>query len=258
MLKKLLSSLSQPAPAPAAAPVPAAAPAPVPAADPAPARPRTGVLDLTKKTAFSLSKNGLEGQRAAVYLVLDRSGSMRRFYKDGTMQYLGERALGLSRALDDDGQVPVMFFSTELDGTTVLELGNHTGRINEVHARLGHMGRTRYTNAIKAVIAHYRNSGASDPVFVLFQTDGSPDRDDREGTEEMLTAAKELPMFWSFVGFGNDIAFLRTVDQLPGIDNTGFFHVPDPDSVGDAALYDGITAQFGPYLTAARAAGILR
>ncbi|MFJ2217822.1 VWA domain-containing protein [Streptomyces sp. NPDC101062] len=241
MLKKLLSSLSQHAPA-----------------EPAPVRPRTGVLDLTKKAAFSLSKNGLEGQHAAVYLVLDRSGSMRRFYDDGTMQYLGERALGLSRALDDDGQVPVMFFSSDLDGTTVLELGSHTGRINEVHAQLGHMGRTRYTQAISAVIEHYQNSGATDPAFVLFQTDGSPDRDDRRATEEMLSAAKKLPMFWSFVGFGDDLEFLRTVDQLPGVDNTGFFHVPDPDSVSDAELYDGITAQFGPYLTAARAAGILR
>ncbi len=254
MLKKFFSSLSQPAPAVAPAP----APAPVPAASSAAGRPHAGVLDLTKKAAFSLSKNGLEEQRAAVYLVLDRSGSMRRFYNDGTMQYLGERALGLSRALDDDGRVPVMFFSTDLDGTTVLKLGNHTGRINEVHARLGRMGRTRYTNAIKAVIAHYQDSGSTDPAFVLFQTDGSPDRDDRQATEDMLTAAKELPMFWSFVGFGDEVAFLRTVDQLPGIDNAGFFHVPAPESVGDAALYDGVTAQFGPYLTAARSAGILR
>ncbi|MFE1190063.1 VWA domain-containing protein [[Kitasatospora] papulosa] len=255
MFKKLLSSLSRTTPA--STPAPATA-GPVAATVQAPAPVRTGVLDLTKKAAFSLSKNGLDGQRAAVYLVLDRSGSMRRFYKDGTMQYLGERALGLSRALDDDGKVPVMFFSTDLDGTTVLELGNHTGRVNEVHAQLGHMGRTRYTRAISAVIEHYQNSGSTDPAFVLFQTDGSPDQDDRQDTEDLLTAAKELPMFWSFVGFGDNVAFLRTVDQLPGIDNTGFFHVPDPHRVSDVALYDGITQQFGPYLTAARTAGVLR
>lgn len=253
MLKKLLSPLSPTAPtAAASSPAPAV---PGPAGAPAPVRTRTGVLDLTKKAAFSLSKNGLDGQRAAVYLVLDRSGSMRRFYRDGTMQYLGEQALGLSRALDDDGQVPVMFFSTELDGTTVLDLGNHTGRIDQVHGQLGQMGRTYYTQAISAVIEHYQNSGATDPAFCLFQTDGSPD--DRAATKKLLTAAKALPMFWSFVGFGHDVDFLHTVDQLPGIDNTGFFHVPNPHSVSDAALYDGVTAQFGPYLAAARAAGIL-
>lgn len=228
----------------------------VPAEGSAPARSRTSVADLTKKAAFSLSKHGLDGERAAVYLVLDRSGSMRRFYGDGTMQYLGERALGLSRALDDDGRVPVVFFSTEVDGTTELELGNHAGRIDQAHARLGGMGLTYYARAIRAVIDHYQASGATDPAFVLFQTDGNPD--DRAATIELLTDAKKLPMFWSFVGFGDKVDFLRTVDQLPGIDNTGFFPVPDPHSVGDSALYDGITAQFGPYLAAARSAELLR
>ncbi|MEV7157017.1 VWA domain-containing protein [Streptomyces misionensis] len=250
MFKKLLSSFS-----PAASPAQAAAPTPA-AGEPAPARTRTGVLDLTKKAAFSLSKNGLDGQRAAVYLVLDRSGSMLPFYKDGTMQYLGEQALGLSRALDDDGQVPVMFFSSNLDGTTVLDLGNYSGRIDEVHGQLGHMGRTFYTHAISAVIEHYQKSGSTDPAFVLFQTDGSPD--DRAATKQLLTSAKTLPMFWSFVGFGNNVDFLHSVDQLPGIDNTGFFPVPDPRSLSDAALYDGITRQFGPYLAEARTAGIVR
>ncbi|MFJ9580623.1 VWA domain-containing protein [Streptomyces sp. NPDC101191] len=248
MFKNLFgsSSASQPAPAPA----------PGPAAVPSPARNRTSVVDLTKKAAFSLSKNGLDGQRAAVYLVLDRSGSMRPFYEDGTMQYLGEQALGLSRALDDDGRVPVVFFSTDVDGMTELELGRHAGRIDRAHEQLGRMGRTYYARGIRAVIDHYQASGATDPAFVLFQTDGDPD--DREATIQLLTAAKTLPMFWSFVGFGDKVSFLRTVDQLPGIDNTGFFHVPDPRSLGDSALYDGITAQFGPYLAAARSADILR
>lgn len=246
MFKNLFgsSSASQPAPAPG------------PAAVPSPARNRTSVVDLTKKAAFSLSKNGLDGQRAAVYLVLDRSGSMRPFYEDGTMQYLGEQALGLSRALDDDGRVPVVFFSTDVDGMTELELGQHAGRIDRAHEQLGRMGWTYYARGIRAVIDHYQASGATDPAFVLFQTDGDPD--DREATIQLLTAAKTLPMFWSFVGFGDKVSFLRTVDQLPGIDNTGFFHVPDPRSLGDSALYDGITAQFGPYLAAARSADILR
>ncbi|MFF9158354.1 VWA domain-containing protein [Streptomyces sp. NPDC014846] len=249
MFKNLFGS-----PSSASQPVPA--PAPASAAAPGPARHRASVVDLTKKAAFSLSKNGLDGQRAAVYLVLDRSGSMRNFYQDGTMQYLGEQALGLSRALDDDGRVPVVFFSTDVDGMTELELGRHTGRIDRTHAQLGPMGRTNYARAIYAVIDHYQASAATDPAFVLFQTDGDPD--DRAATTQLLTAAKNLPMFWSFVGFGPNVSFLRTVDLLPGIDNTGFFHVPDPRGLSDSALYDGITAQFGPYLSAARTAGILR
>ncbi|MFB6881408.1 VWA domain-containing protein [Streptomyces noursei] len=218
---------------------------------------RTSVPDLTKRAAISLTKHGLSGRQAAVYLVLDRSGSMRSFYKDGTMQYLGERALGLSRALDDDGKVPTLFFSSGIDGTTELDLDNYAGRIDNVHAQLGHMGTTNYEAAIQAVIDDYQTSAPSAPAFVLFQTDGGPDN--RRAAEQALIEAKKLPIFWSFVGFGNHVDFLRTIDDLPGaIDNTGFFHVPDPHSLSDDALYDGITAQFGPYLTDAAAQGILR
>ncbi|MET7361205.1 VWA domain-containing protein [Streptomyces sp. NPDC005562] len=65
------------------------------------------------------------GERAAIYLVLDRSGSMRKYYSDGTVQYLAERVLGLSRTLDDDGSVPVTFFSTDVDGTTAVSVDNY-------------------------------------------------------------------------------------------------------------------------------------
>ncbi|MFJ8676827.1 VWA domain-containing protein [Streptomyces sp. NPDC093589] len=213
--------------------------------------------DLTKRAAVSLTKHGLDGREAAVYLVLDRSGSMGSFYKDGTMQYLGERALGLSRALDDDGKVPTVFFSSGIDGTTELDLNNYAGRIDHVHAQLGHMGTTNYAAAIQAVIDHYQASDTTAPGFVLFQTDGGPSN--RSDAEKALIEAKKLPLFWSFVGFGDHVEYLRTVDNLPGkIDNTGFFHVPDPNSLSDDALYDGVTKQFGPYLAAAEAQGILR
>ncbi|MFI7089504.1 VWA domain-containing protein [Streptomyces anulatus] len=240
MLSKLFGSRTK-----ASVPAPAAAPQ------------RTSVPELTKRARISLTKRGLDGRRAAVYLVLDRSRSMRSYYRDGTVQYLGERALGLSRALDDDGTVPVVFFSGGIDGTTELNLRNYAGRIDEVHARLGEMGSTDYEAAIDAVTRHYLASGATDPGFVIFQTDGGPDS--RRAAKAALTNAKKLPLFWSFIGFGNNIDFLRTVDQLPGsIDNTGFFHAPDPHALTDEALYDGITEQFGSYLSSAQDQGLLR
>jgi len=40
--------------------------------------------------------------KAAVYLAIDTSGSMRRIIKDGVVQDLAERMLSLSAVLDDD------------------------------------------------------------------------------------------------------------------------------------------------------------
>src|SRR5690606_5931337 len=74
------------------------------------------LVSLYKTAGASVRSHGLEAVRAAVYLVLDRSGSMRPYYRDGTMQHLAEQVLSLSAHLDNDGTVPVVFFSTDVDG----------------------------------------------------------------------------------------------------------------------------------------------
>ncbi|MEU2793259.1 VWA domain-containing protein [Streptomyces sp. NPDC007100] len=224
-----------------------------------------GLVSLYKAARVSLEKQGLGTQRAAVYLVLDRSGSMRNYYKDGTVQHLAEQALGLSANLDDDGTVPVVFFSTDVDGTAEIDLANYEGRVEELHAGLGHMGRTNYHWAINAVIEHYEKSGATDPAFVIFQTDGAPTS--KPAAERALCEAAKLPIFWQFVGFGDPDAkgfdFLRKLDDLAVpekrvVDNAGFFHAGrDPRSLADADLYQQLMVEFPEWLIEARTAGIL-
>jgi vWA found in TerF C terminus len=216
-----------------------------------------GLVSLYKSAGVTLDKRGLRGERAAVYLVLDRSGSMRRFYRDGTVQHLAEQVLGLAAHFDDDGIVPVVFFSTEVD-THQIELGRHEGRINALHDSLGHMGRTYYEKAMRAVIDHHQSSGAGAPALVIFQTDGSPDN--RSATTRLLTDASRLPLFWQFVGFGDDsFAYLHRLDTLSGrtLDNAGFFAAGDePRAIPDAELYDRLMAEFPDWLREARRLGI--
>ncbi|GHA77558.1 vWA domain-containing protein [Streptomyces termitum] len=213
----------------------------------------------------SVRAHGLEGMRAAVYLVLDRSGSMRPYYRDGTMQRLAEQVLSLSAHLDDDGIVPVVFFSTDVDGSTHLVLGRHRGHIDKLHANLGHMGRTNYHQAMDEVIDHYLDSGSTAPALVVFQTDGGPTS--RRAAEKYLCKAARLPLFWQFIGFGdpddNEFAFLRKLDTLavPAhrvVDNAGFFHAGrTPGAVHDDVLFDQLLQEFPQWLEAARDAGVL-
>ncbi|WP_335972098.1 vWA domain-containing protein [Streptomyces sp. CA2R106] len=221
-----------------------------------------GLVSLYKQAAVSLAKHRVDGRRAAVYLVLDRSGSMRPYYRDGSVQHLAEQTLALAANLDDDGVVPVVFFSTGIDGTAEIGLDSYRDRIGTLHDAMGHMGRTNYHLAMEEVIAHYRASGAKDPAFVVFQTDGSPTS--RAAAERVLCAAAELPVFWQFVGFGDDeFRFLRRLDDLPvparrAVDNAGFFPVgAAPKEISDADLYDRLLAEYPAWLTAAGAAGIL-
>ncbi|WP_432249829.1 vWA domain-containing protein [Streptomyces sanyensis] len=225
-----------------------------------------GLVSLYKSAGVSLRKHGLEGQRAAVYLVVDYSGSMRDYYRDGSVQALADRVLGLSANLDDDGVVPVVFFSTDVDAVEDIALDNHRGRIDEIVSRLGHMGRTSYHLAMDEVLDHYLDSGAGAPALVVFQTDGGPIS--RHAAERYLCKAARLPLFWQFVGFGdkrsNQFDFLRRLDGLAVprrrvVDNAGFFHAgPDPRRVPDAELYDRLLGEFPQWLAAARARGIVR
>ncbi|MDQ0842112.1 VWA domain-containing protein [Streptomyces sp. V1I6] len=224
------------------------------------------LVSLYKTAGVSLQKHGMHGQRAAVYLVVDYSGSMKDYYKDGSVQALADRVLGLSAHLDDDGTVPVVFFSTDVDAVTDIALENHHGRIDEIVAGLGHMGKTSYHLAMDAVIDHYMDSGSTDPALVVFQTDGGPIN--KLAAERYLCKAAKLPLFWQFVGFGNkrssQFDFLRKLDELAvpakrPVDNAGFFHAGlDPRQVPDAELYDRLVAEFPQWLAAARAQGIVR
>ncbi|MEU9392334.1 VWA domain-containing protein [Streptomyces sp. NPDC048324] len=223
------------------------------------------LVSLYKSAGVSLEKHGLGGLRAAVYLVVDYSGSMKPYYKDGSVQALADRVLGLSAHLDDDGRVPVVFFSTDVDAETDIALDRHQGRIDEIVAGLGHMGKTSYHLAMDAVIDHYLDSGSTDPALVVFQTDGGPIN--KLAAERYLCKAARLPLFWQFVGFGDpgskQFDFLRRLDDLavPGkrvVDNAGFFHAgADPRKVSDAELYDRLVAEFPQWLAAAQDQGIL-
>jgi hypothetical protein len=223
------------------------------------------LVDLYKAAGVSLDKHGLRGQRAAVYLVVDHSGSMRPYYRDGSVQALADQVLGLSAHFDDDGSVPVVFFSTGVDAVTEIGLADHHGRIDRVVAGLGHMGKTNYHLAMDAVIDHYLDRGAGEPAFVVFQTDGGPTG--RLAAERYMCKAARLPLFWQFIGFGDpdtkQFDFLRRLDELavPGkrvVDNAGFFHAgPDPRAVSDGELYDRLVGEFPKWLVAARAQGIV-
>ncbi|MEU6846993.1 VWA domain-containing protein [Streptomyces sp. NPDC046716] len=221
-----------------------------------------GLVSLAKTAAVSLEKQGLTGTRAAVYLVLDRSGSMRRYYKNGSMQHLAEQVLALSVNLDDDGVVPTVFFDSDAHPAVDIGLDDYQGRIAELHRAYGHMGTTDYAAAMDAVIDHYLDSGARDPALVVFQTDGSPDS--RRAAEQTLCRAAKLPLFWQFIGYGKDkFDFLRKLDELavPArrvVDNAGFFPAgKDPKLIPDAVLYDRLTGEFPHWLRAATAAGII-
>jgi hypothetical protein len=212
------------------------------------------LVSLAKTAAVSLEKKGLTGQRAAVYLVLDHSGSMSPFYNNGSVQRLAEQALGLCVNLDDDGNVPLIYFGSHVNQQPDVRLDDYHGVINRTHHQVA-WGSTDYARAIDYVCDLHH--GNPTPALVIFQTDGDPDS--RADAEAALRDASKEPLFFAFVGFGDNIRFLDKLDNLRGrrVDNASFVHARDPLRMTDAQLYDGITHEYAGWLAAATAAGII-
>jgi hypothetical protein len=220
----------------------------------------TNINLMKKAAAIILEKKKLTNVVARVGLVLDISGSMRNFYKNGTVQKVVDRILAVASQFDDDGTLDIWVYDNEfsrLKSVTERDFANFVND-NILNNDLIHkFGRNDEPPVMEDVIKKYTiESPAQEPAFIVFINDGGCKRTIKKPVVESSTK----PIFWQFVGIGDsNFEVLGKLDNMEGrfVDNANFFHIKDIEKTTDEELYNQLLNEFPSWLIEAKMKGIL-
>lgn len=248
----------------------------------------SNLIDLTKKVGIVLEKKNLLGVEAEIILALDRSGSMRDEYRDGTVQQIVERLLAIGMNMDVDKSIDIFQFNNSYNYVGSATEANHKDFVK--NNKMTTSGGTNYAPVMNAIIEKYgtplveKSVNASNksgllgglfgkkkveevskdvikpthPTFVLFITDGN--NSDTAATEKLIRESAEQPIFWQFVGIGNEtFSFLQKLDDLSDryVDNADFFPIKDIKKISDEDLYNNLLNEFPGWLKEVKSKGML-
>ncbi|WP_404358071.1 VWA domain-containing protein [Cytobacillus firmus] len=218
-------------------------------------------ISLLKKSAgIVLEKKNLTNVTARVGLVLDISGSMRKLYKNGTVQRVVERILAVASQFDDDGALDVWVYDNEFSRLKPVTEHDFEGYVDQyiLNNDLIHkFGRNDEPPVMEDVIQKYTSEDPSkDPAFIVFINDGGCKRT----IKNPVVSSSDKPLFWQFVGIGDsNFEVLEKLDEMDGryIDNANFFHIKDVEAISDNELYDLLLNEFPDWLKEAREKNVI-
>ncbi len=219
------------------------------------------VKKLKGKVSFAIGMNPgatiLKGRKGQIINVVDVSGSATPHYNSGAIQYGVEQVMAFALQFDDDGEIPVIPFDTGVhEGLPDITIDNIHGYVDR-HIKKLVRGGTKYAPAMEHVVnllepsflkkglgKIFKNHApklSRDFKEVFFWTDG--DCWDAKNAEKIIRATERLPIFWQFIGFGDNekkLKFLRKLDTMDRRfqDNANFFHIRDINASNPMSTYN--------------------
>ena len=217
------------------------------------------LIDLTKKVTVTLEKKNLQNVIAKVVVVLDRSGSMYRQYRDGDVQRAMNKLLPIALMFDDDGELDAWAFAQKSIHLSSINLDNiNDYLINEKDGwnRWDIGGVNNEPVVMEDIIDMYEKS--NEPVYIIFISDGGIYK--KGPIKKLLIKSSSKPIFWQFVGIGgSDYGILEELDTMKKrvVDNANFFAIDNIDALSDEELYEKLLNEFPKWLKEAKDKNII-
>ena len=217
------------------------------------------LIDLTKKVTVTLEKKNLQNVIAKVVVVLDRSGSMYRQYREGDVQRAMNKLLPIALMFDDDGELDAWAFAQKSIHLSSINLDNiNDYLINEKDGwnRWDIGGVNNEPVVMEDIIDMYEKS--NQPVYIIFISDGGIYK--KGPIKKLLIKSSSKPIFWQFVGIGgSDYGILEELDTMKKrvVDNANFFAIDNIDALSDEELYEKLLNEFPKWLKEAKDKNII-
>lgn len=217
------------------------------------------LIDLTKKVTVTLEKKNLQNVIAKVVVVLDRSGSMYRQYREGDVQRAMNKLLPIALMFDDDGELDAWAFAQKSIHLSSINLDNiNDYLINEKYGwnRWDIGGVNNEPVVMEDIIDMYEKS--NEPVYIIFISDGGIYK--KGPIKKLLIKSSSKPIFWQFVGIGgSDYGILEELDTMKKrvVDNADFFAIDNIDALSDEELYEKLLNEFPKWLKEAKDKNII-
>lgn len=217
------------------------------------------LIDLTKKVTVTLEKKNLQNVIAKVVVVLDRSGSMYRQYREGDVQRAMNKLLPIALMFDDDGELDAWAFAQKSIHLSSINLDNiNDYLINEKDGwnRWDIGGVNNEPVVMEDIIDMYKKS--NQPVYIIFISDGGIYK--KGPIKKLLIKSSSKPIFWQFVGIGgSDYGILEELDTMEKrvVDNANFFAIDNIDALSDEELYEKLLNEFPKWLKEAKDKNII-
>lgn len=171
-----------------------------------------------------------------IAIALDISGSMDTLYKNGTVQQVVEKLLAVALSISSNDQLDIWTFNDTPKRLSSVSKANFHDYISSNNISSG--GGTNVSRVLVDIDKKYFGETTGDNVFGIVLTDG-----DIGELQSLISNSSSKPVFWQFVGLGNDFLKLNTLSRSNS--NISFFSLNDINAITDEELYTKLLSDFG-------------
>ena len=189
----------------------------------------------------SMEKKSATSAELQVEMILDHSGSMPVFYRNGAVQTMLELLQPFALHFNINHKMNLRTFSDKVQKHLPVTEQNLSSYVMEQimrHEQFHPCVGRYFAPVMETVFQDHLASGSTVPRLVMIVTGG--EGYDPQKYQQLISESAQYNLFWQFIGIGNlhHMWPKEPISSANGINNSNFLWLGDPTRVQPDRLYD--------------------